>query len=79
MCVLSAGDSILMTLPMSVRAERVQDSRADYSSLHVRRVILHCCCTRTAAHSWCRRALHRIVPGFEDDVCNAILLAEELI
>ena len=51
MCVISAGDTIAMTLPMSVRAERVQDSRADYSSLHVCRVILLCCCTRTAPHS----------------------------
>ena len=42
--LLSAGDTITMTLPMSVRAERVQDSRATYSSLHVCCVINLCCC-----------------------------------
>ena len=54
-CVLSAGDTIAMMLPMSVRAERVQDSRANYSSLHVRHVILHCCCAcikRTHGLAW---------------------------
>lgn len=30
-----AGDNIQLVLPMTVRAERVQDSRANYSSIHV--------------------------------------------
>ena len=30
-----AGDSIQMVLPMNVRAERIQDSRANYSTVHV--------------------------------------------
>ena len=72
MCVISAGDTIAMTLPMSVRAERVQDSRADYSSLHVCRVILLCCCTQTAPHSQFYIALHMTLSGISKSVCNTM-------
>ena len=34
-CGLSAGDVVRLELPMSVRAERVEDDRPEYSSLHV--------------------------------------------
>ena len=72
MCVISAGDTIAMTLPMSVRAERVQDSRANYSSLHVCCVILLCCCTRTAPHSQFYIALHMTLSGIGKSVCNTM-------